>query len=84
MKSKQAKKQTKQSHETLYPFRVVVRGTVGAGKKAKRVRKVFTEKAPNEGVAAERAQARIDKECKALSNLYMNVFAPLESGRKSA
>ena len=74
----------KQSKSTLYPFRVVVRGTLGSGNKARRVRKVFTTLAADEASAAQIAQPRIDKECKALNNVYMNVFAPLTSARKAA
>lgn len=74
----------KQSESDLYPFRVVVRGTLGTGKNARRVRKVFTTMAGDEATAAALAQPRIDKECKALSNVYMNVFAPLTSARKAA
>ena len=69
----------KQSKSDLHPFRVVVRGTLGTGKKARRVRKVFTTMAADEASAAQLAQPRIDKECKALQNVYLNVFAPLTS-----
>jgi hypothetical protein len=77
-------KSGKQSKSNLHPFRVVVRGTLGAGNKARRVRKVFTTPARDEAQAAQLAQPRIDKACKKLDNLYINVFAPLTSVRKAA
>lgn len=77
-------KAAKQSKSNLYPFRVVVRGTLGTGSKARRMRKVFTTAAADEASAAQLAQPRIDKECKGFNDLYMTVLPPLTSARKAA
>lgn len=67
----------KQPSNDLYAFRVIVRGTQGAGKNARRVRRVFTTPARDEGAAVELAQPRIEKACKGLDDLYVAVLPPL-------
>lgn len=86
MKSTKATKAVKLSKREaaaqmdLPGFRVVVRGVFGTGKKAKRVRRVKTVHAANDGVACELA-AKDGKFVAGLKDVYVAVLPPLAAVR---
>lgn len=80
-KAKQIKS-GKTTKSALHPFRVVVRATKMKGKKALRVRKVFTMWAKTGELATKAAQPRIKTECKGLKDLNVILFKPLPHVRQ--
>jgi hypothetical protein len=74
-------KSSKKSASKLHGFRVILRGTKLKGKKALRVRHVFTTQARSMDAAQSAAQAAVNKTIKAesLKKPTVKVYAPLKA-----